>query len=117
MHCLRDCRFAREIWNSFIAFAWHDFLLMNVRDWIKAQARGPQAHSFMAALCGIWRWRNDVLLGDNSWTAMNTVNGIRTEKNDYSLCQASRRQRVNCVERSRWATPSVGSFKLNTDGS
>lgn len=72
--------FAREIWNGFNAFAWHNFLLTDVWDQIKAQARGPQTHVFGAALCGIWRWRNDDVSGDKSWTTMSIVNDSHREE-------------------------------------
>ncbi|XP_057420539.1 uncharacterized protein LOC130714634 [Lotus japonicus] len=117
LHCLRDCRFAREIWNRLNALTWPRFLVGSVQAWIKYQVCGPHGSLFATALWGIWRWRNNAILGDKSWNAISTVNWISTEHHDYSsFLSSDLSMTLGMGGGAFWRAPPAGKFKLNTDG-
>ncbi|XP_057426445.1 uncharacterized protein LOC130719864 [Lotus japonicus] len=117
LHCLRDCRFAREIWNKLNALTWPRFLVGSVQAWIKYQVCGPHGSLFATALWGIWRWRNNAILGDKSWNAISTMNWISTEHHDYfSFLSSDLSTTLGMGGGAFWRAPPAGEFKLNTDG-
>lgn len=91
--------------------------MSNAQAWVKSQAQGPHASLFFTAIWGIWRWRNNEVLGDNDWTMVSTVNWIITEHRDYDLL-LTRGLSLSMVDDAplRWAPPVSGEYKMNSDG-
>ncbi|AES64330.1 hypothetical protein MTR_2g021090 [Medicago truncatula] len=56
--------------------------------------------SFVAAIRWIWRWRNNIVLGDKIWKLSTT-----------DSCAPNNRSKV------KWKAHPSGKFKLNVDGS
>lgn len=77
-HILRDCKFAKEVWNHVIdSQRYHSFFTGTLMEWIKQNTRSMGKGSgsdwpslFLAILWHIWARRNKVLLGhdDTPWS-------------------------------------------------
>lgn len=116
LHCLRDCPYSREVWSRLNALNWSRFAADNVKDWVRYQVQGPHATLFVAAIWGLWRWRNISVLGDNDWTVDVVVRWILQERKEYEMWLGNGTGLEAGTEVVRWKLPPSGYCKLNTDG-
>lgn len=72
-----------EVWRRLNALAWPNFYAQDIRNWVQVLARGRAATLFLAGLWGLWRWRNEMVLGDRKWTVDFVVQWIRGEERIY----------------------------------
>src|ERR1044072_2230699 len=68
LHCLRDCPHARELWTRLGALSWQNFTITEANSWLKWHATGPNALKFIAGLWANWKWRNNSIFEETSWT-------------------------------------------------
>lgn len=65
-HCLRDCRFSREIWEKIGFTTNHLYSSDSALQWIKEGASSSQSILFLCGLWWIWRHRNSMCLGNET---------------------------------------------------
>ena len=64
LHYFRDCSFSWGIWLN-LGFTEPWFVQeQNIRCWIKRAAKEKYSAIFFAAIWWIWRWRNQVVFGE-----------------------------------------------------
>jgi len=76
IHCIRDYRFSRNIWNK-IGFSDGDFFsAQNAHVWINSATSGPRGSLFLAGLWWVWRYRNLMCLNNEFWSLFRITNNI-----------------------------------------
>lgn len=99
------------------AFGWPRFRVSNLKDWVRSQVQGQHDTLFVAALWGLWRWRNNTVLGENDWNVDIALRWIRQEAFDYDKFLASGlRSLSDGASPTLWKASTLGVCKLNTDG-
>ncbi|OMO51138.1 reverse transcriptase [Corchorus capsularis] len=124
LHILRDCSYAVLVWNSFSQLP-ADFFQYNFKDWILSNlstdlfVSGLNWSSLFAYSCWtIWYARNLRIFQGKSMLPEETFFSIKLKASEFvflGLCPIKpvTRSMVNV----RWNPPSLGWFKLNSDGS
>lgn len=116
-HCLRDCPHSMEVWRRLNALAWPNFYSQDIRSWVKGLARGRVATLFLAGLWGLWRWRNEKVLGEGKWTVDFVVQWIRGEDRDYQNLLGKGTGSLHGIDQvARWLLPPPGFYSLTVDG-
>ncbi|GAU25827.1 hypothetical protein TSUD_30910 [Trifolium subterraneum] len=88
LHCIRDCEFARSLWNH-IGFNNMDFFSnMDVYDWLKLGATGSQTTTFSTGVWWSWRHRNLMCLNNENWSlsrlSFNIGTMVETFRSSFS---------------------------------
>jgi hypothetical protein len=118
MHCLRDCPDSRYVWANLQLLESPGFLSYQTPNtWLKHMATGPTSLKFTAAIWWIWRWRNNIVLGDKTWKASDRLRQINLMVKDMALLSTTDSCAVNNRIKIKWKAPPLGKFKLNVDGS
>ena len=68
LHCLRDCHYSLQVWSSFDFASSPEFLLNDVRLWVKKMSLGRNNLQFLAGLWWVWRWCCMEILGTDNWS-------------------------------------------------
>jgi len=76
LHCVRDCRFSKDIWQK-IGFISNDFVTAaTTYDWIKFGISGSRSSIFLADLWWVWRHRNLMCLSNETLSLFRMCNNI-----------------------------------------
>ncbi|XP_057451810.1 uncharacterized protein LOC130743585 [Lotus japonicus] len=118
LHCLRDCPHSRELWAKLGAWSWPNFSSLELPVWISFQARGTNATKFVAGLWGVWKWRNNMVLGDSPWPLHVAWSNLVRDHDDFLHAL---QPDLICIgaglRKNVWRPPQENFVKLNTDGS
>lgn len=116
---MRDCPHSQEVWSRLGLGLHREFVLLNnVSDWIKRMTNGAEEALFAAGAWWIWRWRSNMIFGDEIWSIDSVIHHIRVSQTKFANWYPSK----NVIHQARdlmvhWQPPLKGSVKLNTDGS
>ena len=128
MHILRDCKYARDVWNSLRPTGEDaTFYSTSLRNWIRQNLSKPSSHFwpilFATAVWWIWRWRNTRCFEDPEFRPLNPSRFIRSKAEEYiqvfnkcSLISANPTVRDSSANLVQWFPPPEGWSKLNVDG-
>ncbi|KAL9293886.1 putative ribonuclease H domain, reverse transcriptase zinc-binding domain-containing protein [Arabidopsis thaliana] len=127
IHVLRDCPAMSGIWQRIVPpQRRHKFFTQTLLEWIYANLREgividgiSWATTFAMALWWGWKWRCCNVFGENRVCRdrVKFVKDIAAEVTKANVAFGGRAIAGARVERMiRWKEPSVGWFKLNTDG-
>ncbi|KAL6508356.1 hypothetical protein OROHE_021898 [Orobanche hederae] len=130
-HTLRSCAVAKTIWEAVVApTQWIDFFSMEDAIWLKRNMVGrgfrnmlvPEAPWSMVFLCtawNIWKWRNQVVYGqqqlNDHGVVRNIVRMVVEHVEGFGKFRQEERRDKEVV--SRWMKPDVSWVKLNCDAS
>lgn len=119
LHMLRDCPHSREVWyRSGLRPSSSFFRQACASEWIKEQVKRNHECLFLAGIWWVWCWRNNMVLGDDSWDAKQVTRNMITSSYDYNQYLSPRRRTyASGLPQVRWQAPRNGNFKLNVDGS
>lgn len=118
LHCLRDCPHSRELWAKLGAWSWPNFSSLELPVWISFQARGRNATKFVAGLWGVWKWRNNMVLGDSPWPLHVAWSNLVRDHDDFLHALQPDLICIGAGLRNNvWRPPQENFVKLNTDGS
>ncbi|KAL9831279.1 putative ribonuclease H domain, reverse transcriptase zinc-binding domain-containing protein [Arabidopsis thaliana] len=127
IHVLRDCPAMSGIWQRIVPpQRRHKFFTQTLLEWIYANLREgivingiSWATTFAMALWWGWKWRCCNVFAENRVCRdrVKFVKDITAEVTKANVAFGGRAIAGARVERMiRWKEPSVGWFKLNTDG-
>lgn len=119
LHCLRDCPHSREVWMR-LGFWVHPtfFRIHDVKQWIQTFANGDMAVLFMAGVWWSWCWRNNMVLGDGSWSINDVTHKILLSHDEFlSFLVLEKNRGMQRSQLARWSAPLNDAVKLNVDGS
>jgi hypothetical protein len=115
-HCLRDCRFSRDVWlhigfNDTAFFASDD-----AADWLKEGSKGPNATIFAAGLWWVWVRRNSMCFSNEQMplhrVAANIMNSADSILHAFPPYQTGHLERL-----VHWNNNNFDCYILNVDGS
>lgn len=118
IHCLRDCKNSREVWNHFSSFdKQHFFSFTCVQSWIKAYTSKGSGSLFSISLWLIWRLLNEHALGEGCCRPTYVVRFINRMHEDMSNLKLTTTHHHIHRDSIQWEPPPEGFVKLNVDGS
>ncbi|KAK7276109.1 hypothetical protein RIF29_17242 [Crotalaria pallida] len=77
LHALRDCPHSLEIWMRLGMCQHVEFFTTDYVLWLCRFARSDLAVLFLFVVWWIWRWRNEMVLGDGGWSPQTLLMKIR----------------------------------------
>lgn len=86
--------------------------------WIFKMGCGARDNLFVAGLWWLWRWRNNMVFGEELWSLHSVVQKVRLSHDEFLAWYPSKKvthQHRNLTV--HWEPPPKGYVKLNTDGS
>ena len=116
MHCIRDCKFSKPIWQKF-GFSDSNFYSTNCsQEWIKGNSKGPRSIIFCACLWWSWRHRNQMCFNSDFWSLTQLSINIQHSADTIQ-------KRFQTVTNSaiqdrwiRWKSSNHNGHILNVDG-
>lgn len=119
LHVLRDWPHSREVWfrcgmRPTQAF----FRQQDMKTWIHDHTQGNMECIFLAGVWWLWCWRNNRVLVDDTWDAIQVTRRVNTSAQEYIQFLHPRKVHdVSGLPLIRWLKPPQGVLKLNVDGS
>ncbi|KAJ8425912.1 hypothetical protein Cgig2_015730 [Carnegiea gigantea] len=79
LHLLRDCIFARNIWEKIVEGVLKtNFVSTNLNDWMSINVGSGMSHGaikwstiFTVTIWRVWRWRNALVFNDDGWVPLD----------------------------------------------
>lgn len=116
MHCIRDCRFSRNIWQK-LGFTTHDFFSSNCAyDWLKTGTKNGRSVIFIAALWWIWRHRNQMCFNNDIWSITRLCTNIQNSEDVINKSFLSDGATTHSNRLVRWNSSNHHCHILNVDG-
>lgn len=119
LHVLRDCPHSREVWyRSGLRPTRAFFSQQVVSNWITDHTKGRNESIFLSGIWWLWCWRNNRVLGDDTWDAQQVTRRVITSAHEYTQFLNPRKitdkSGLICI---RWQKPPHDVLKINVDGS
>lgn len=118
IHCLRDCLHSCDVWlrlgiSQNPQFCAHQDVII----WIKEQSHSSKGSLFLAGLWWVWCWRNQAILGEESWSIELVTRKIMASHEEFlSFLKRNRKDDTRSLI-PHWTPPPPDAVKLNMDGS
>lgn len=117
MHCIRDCKFSKPIWQKF-GFSDTPFFTINCsQEWLKNNAKGSSSIFFLVCLWWIWRHRNHMCFNDDSWSLSRLSINIQHTAETVLKCFRPASVSPTADRWIRWNSSNHNCHILNVDGS
>jgi len=116
-HCIRDCKFSRNIWQhmGFTDPAFFDEDC--VADWLREGTTGTHAVIFSACLWWVWRCRNSMCLSNEHMSLTRLSANSMSSVKDINLAFSSPILVTSLDRHIRWNNNNFDCAILNVDGS
>lgn len=116
--CLRDRPFSCEAWcRRGLPHHPNFFLSQDASEWVKKMALGNSGTLFLAGICWIWCWRNNIIFGEEAWSVRTMVHRIRLSHDEFVSTLANLKNHCRNSLIIHWQAPQHDLIKLNVDGS
>lgn len=86
LHCVRDCRFSKSIWQQVGFSSQAFFTSLSATDWLKEGANCSRSTIFLAGLWWIWRHRNLMCFNNETLSPVRVSFNIINSANVISSC-------------------------------
>lgn len=117
LHCVRDCRFSRIIWQR-IGFSCNGFVTAaSAYDWIKFGLSGSHSNTFLAGLWWVWRHCNLMCLSNENLSLTQLCSNIYSAAADIILAFDSEDNLTHSDRLVKWNNRNHQDYILNVDGS
>ncbi|KAK2378521.1 hypothetical protein QL285_066416 [Trifolium repens] len=117
IHCIRDCTFAKNLWINLGFSDISFFSNSDLVNWLKTNATGAAACSFLAGLWWSWKARNMVCVGNESIHLFQVVSEARRLSALLSILHPPALARHEAIRLVSWHPSRENCFVLNVDGS
>ncbi|GAU18899.1 hypothetical protein TSUD_228890 [Trifolium subterraneum] len=116
LHCVRDCIHSKTVWDQlgFTNSSFFDSTMAH--EWLKHSYFSPRRLLFLAGVWWIWRHRNNMCLGDETWSAVRLSCNIYSMVEDLKNCfpSSTTEETSRCI---KWNFTNFTGVVINTDGS
>jgi len=117
LHCVRDCRYSRCIWQK-IGFTGTDFYAAaTAYDWINFGISASRSPIFLAGLWWVWRHRNLMCLNNENWPLFRICNNILSSADAISSAFQNDDRSASSDRYVKWNSRDHQAPVLNVDGS
>ncbi|CAL1400519.1 unnamed protein product [Linum trigynum] len=132
LHCLRDCRIARTVWNrlipsnrrpTFFIDDYDEWLRSNIRDDSEGAWTGDWGSFFSLVAWYLWKPRNEHIFQGKVMTTSTLFNYISIKGNEWAKTWTAASLQLDVTQKPHraeeligWKPPRAGWIKLNTDG-
>jgi ribonuclease HI len=117
MHCVRDCKFSKTIWQKFGFSDSNFYLTSSPQEWLKDNSKGPRSSIFFACLWWSWLHRNHMCFNSDFWSLTRlSINIQHSAETIHKSFQPIANSEI--TERwIRWNSSNHSCHILNADGS
>ncbi|CAL1392202.1 unnamed protein product [Linum trigynum] len=132
VHCLRDCRKAKAVWNkildanrraAFFNAGHQDWMKSNILDVSTGNWMGEWGSFYSLVIWYLWKCRNDGIFKGIKLSSSTLHHYVTAKANDWARTWIDARKSLAMVEGGNrtealigWKKPPIGWHKMNTDG-